>query len=131
MLNAFLRLNLDITFKLNCGFLVSDAVPSEVSCSGLLTKLGESNVLEEAQKKLIHQTNKEDFIIYDTVAIDTTHFEACDQAPFKEKKPKSKPKKRGRKPKAVREQWLKEQAKKKANLPIYQKNRRSIGCFLI
>lgn len=57
----------------------------------------------------------------DTVAIDATHFEARDRAPSKEKKPKRKPKKRGRKPKAEREQWLKKQAEKEANLSIYQK----------
>src|SRR5690625_1722399 len=57
----------------------------------------------------------------DTVAIDATHFEARDRAPSKEKKPKRKPKKRGRKPKAEREQWLKEQAEKEDNLSIYQK----------
>ena len=60
-------------------------------------------------------------MIDDTVAIDATHFEARDQATSKEKKPKRKPQKRGRKPKAEREQWLKEQAEKEADLPIYQK----------
>src|SRR5699024_12800471 len=39
----------------------------------------------------------------------------------KKEKPESKPKKRGRKPKAERNQWLKEQAEKEANLPIYEK----------
>src|SRR5690625_4222044 len=57
----------------------------------------------------------------DTVAIDATHFEARDRASSKEKKPKRNPKKRGRKPKAEREQWLKKQAEKEANLSIYQK----------
>jgi len=115
------RLNDDIAFKLNCGFLVSDAVPSEASYSRLLTKLSESNVLEEVHERLIHQATKEGFIMDDTVAIDATHFEARDRAPSKEKKPKRKPKKRGRKPKAEREQWLKKQAEKEANLSIYQK----------
>src|SRR5690625_2167717 len=89
------RLNDDIAFKLNCGFLVPDAVPSEASYSRLLTKLSESNVLETAQERLIHQATKEGFIIDDTVAIDATHFEARDWAPSKEKKPKREPKKRG------------------------------------
>ena len=39
------RLNDDIAFKLNCGFLYSDVVPSEASYSRLLTKLSESNIL--------------------------------------------------------------------------------------
>ena len=57
----------------------------------------------------------------DTVAIDATHFEARDQAPPKEENRKPAPKKRGRKSKEEREQWLKEQAEKEANLPLYEK----------
>src|SRR5690625_2809178 len=100
------RLNDDIAFKLNCGFLVPDAVPSEASYSRLLTKLSESNVLETVQERLIHQATKEGFIIDDTVAIDATHFEARDKAPTKKKEQAPKePKKRGRKSKAERDQW--------------------------
>ena len=73
------------------------------------------------QEKLVLQAIKEGYIIDETVAIDATHFESRDQAPPKKEKPKSKPKKRGRKPKAERNQWLKEQAEKEANLPIYEK----------
>jgi len=94
------HLNDDIAFKLNCGFLVSDEVPSEASYSRLLTKLSDSNILEQAQEKLIIQAISGGFIIDDAVAIDATHFEARDQAPPKKEKPKSKPKKRGRKPMA-------------------------------
>ncbi len=115
------RLNHDIAFKLNCGFLVSDEIPSEASYSRLLTKLSDSNILEQAQEKLIIQAISEGFIIDDTVAIDATHFGARDQAQPKQEKPKPAPKKRGRKSKAEREQWLKEQAEKEANLPIYEK----------
>jgi len=115
------RLHHDIAFKINCGFLVSDEVPSEASYSRLLTKLSESNVLDKVQEKLVLQANKEGYIIDDTIAIDATHFEARDQTPPKQDKPKSEPKKRGRKPKAEREQWLKEKAEKEANLPIYEK----------
>src|SRR5690625_783200 len=78
------RLNDNIAFKLNCGFLVSDDIPSEASYSRLLTKLSESNILEKVQEKLIIQAISEGFIIDDTVAIDATHFEARDQAPSKE-----------------------------------------------
>lgn len=67
------------------------------------------------------QAIAEGFIIDDTIAIDATHFEARDQAPPKEDKPKPEPKKRGRKSKEEREQWLKEQAEKEANLPLYEK----------
>src|SRR5690606_40000263 len=63
----------------------------------------------------------ESFIMDDTAAIDTNHYEARDQAPSKEEKPKSEPKKRGRKYKEKREQWLIEQAEKDANLPLYDR----------
>ena len=115
------RLNDDIAFKLNCGFLVSDAIPSEASYSRLLTKLSESNILEKVQEKLVIQAITEGFIIDETIAIDATHFEARDQAPPKEEKPKPEPKKRGRKSKQEREKWLAEQAEKEANKPLYEK----------
>ena len=100
------RLNDDIAFKLNCGFLVSDNVPSEASYSRLVSKLVECNILEEERENVILQAIAEGFITDDTVAIDATHFEARDQAPPKEEKQKSEPKKRGRKSKEERDQWL-------------------------
>ncbi len=115
------RLNDDIAFKLNCGFLVSDPIPSEASYSRLFAKLKETNALEKAQEKVVLQAIAEGFIIDDTVAIDATHFEARDQAPLKEEKPKPEPKKRGSKSKEEREQWLKEKAEKEANMPLYDK----------
>lgn len=115
------RLKNDFIFRLDCGFLLSDAVPSEAAYSRLVTKIGESNVLEHAQETLLFQAISEGFITDDTVAIDATHIEARDQAPPKEEKPEPEPKKRGRKPKAEREQWLKEQAERETNLPLYEK----------
>ena len=115
------RLEDDIAFKLNCGFLVSDDVPSESSYSRLVTKLEETNILEKELEKVILQAIKEGYITDDTIAIDATHFEARDQAPPKEEKPKAEPKKRGRKPKEKRDDWLTEQAEKEANLPLYEK----------
>lgn len=115
------RLDDDISFKLNCGFLVSDNTPSEASYSRLLTKLSKSNILEKVQEKVVLQAMVEGFIIDDTVAIDATHFEARDQAPPKEEKPKAEPKKRGRKSKEEREKWLIKQAEKEANLPLFEK----------
>src|SRR5690625_7030451 len=85
------RLNDDIAFKLNCGFLVSDNIPSEASYSRLLTKLSESNILEKVQEQLIVQAISEGFIIDDTVAIDATLFEDRDHVLPKTVKPKSKP----------------------------------------
>ncbi|WP_343816500.1 IS1182 family transposase, partial [Virgibacillus siamensis] len=115
------RLHDDIAFKLNCEFLVSDSIPSEASYSRLVTKLKESGILVKEQDEVVLQAIEEGFITDDTVAIDATHFEARDQAPPKEEEPKSEPKKRGRKSKEEREQWLKEQAEKEANLPLYEK----------
>lgn len=115
------RLKNDIAFKLNCGFLVSDTVPSEASYSRLITRLEKSNILEKEWENVVLQAIEEGFITDDTVAIDATHFEARDQAPQKEDKPKPEPKKRGRKPKEERDEWLKEQAEQAANLPLYDK----------
>ncbi|MET1014392.1 MAG: IS1182 family transposase [Paenisporosarcina sp.] len=115
------RLNRDFLFKLDCGFLVSDKTPSESAYSRLLTKLSESDVLEKAQSTLLHQAISEGFITDDTVAIDATHFEACDKAPLKEEQPQAEPKKRGRKSKIEREQWLIEQAEREATLSIFEK----------
>src|SRR5690606_37512292 len=115
------RLDDDIAFKLNCGFLVSDSVPSEASYSRLITKLDECNILELERDNVVLQAIMEGFIMDDTADIDATHFEARDQAPSKEEKPKSEPKKRGCKSKEKREQWLIEQAEKDANLPLYDR----------
>ncbi|WP_077300748.1 IS1182 family transposase [Virgibacillus pantothenticus] len=115
------RLNEDIAFKLNCGFLVSDAVPSEASYSRLVTKLMECDLLETEKENVVFQAIEEGFITDDTAATDATHFEARDQAPPKEEKPNPEPKKRGRKSKEERDQWLKDEAEKEANLPLYEK----------
>ncbi len=115
------RLRDDIAFKLNCGFLVSDSVPSEASYSRLVTKLMECDILETEKENIVRQAIEEGFITDDTAATDACHFEARDQAPPKEEKPRSKPKKRGRKSKEEREQWLKDEAEKEANLPLYEK----------
>lgn len=115
------RLRDDFIFKLNCGFLVSDHTPSESAFSRLITKLDESNVLEESKEKVLLQANSEGFINDKACATDSTHFEARDQAPPKEEKPEKTPKKRGRKTKAEREEWLIKQAEQEANLPVYEK----------
>ncbi|PLR82613.1 IS5/IS1182 family transposase [Bacillus canaveralius] len=116
------RLKNDMIFRLDCGFLVSDSVPSEAAYSRMLTIISESNILEEVQETLLHQAIQEGFITDDTVAIDATHFEARDQAPPKDhEKPKEEPKKRGRKSKEEREKWLIEKAEREANLSIFEK----------
>ncbi|PWA12480.1 IS1182 family transposase [Pueribacillus theae] len=115
------RLKNDMIFRLDCGFLVSDSVPSEAAYSRMITVISESNVLERVQETLLHQAITEGFITDNTVAIDATHFEARDQAPPKEEKPKTEPKKRGRKSKEEREQWLIEKAEREASLPLFEK----------
>jgi len=45
------RLKVDVAFKMNCGFFVSEPVPSEASDSRLVMKLEESNILEKQQEK--------------------------------------------------------------------------------
>lgn len=115
------RLKNDMIFRLDCGFLVSDSVPSEAAYSRMITIISESNVLEQVQETLLQQAITEGFISDDTVAIDATHFEARDKAPPKEIKPKTEPKKRGRKSTEEREQWLIEKAEYEANLPLFEK----------
>lgn len=116
------RLENDIMFRLDCGFLVSDTVPSESTYSRMITLISESNVMEKVQDTILHQAIAEGFINDDTVAIDATHFEARDQAPLKRhERPEAQSKKRGRKSKEEKEQWLIEQAKLKENQTIFEK----------
>uniref|UniRef100_UPI002FCC1239 transposase n=1 Tax=Halalkalibacter lacteus TaxID=3090663 RepID=UPI002FCC1239 len=63
------RLTNDFMFRLDCGFLLSDAIPSEASYSRMLTKLVESDVLERVQETQILQAILEGFITDDTVAL--------------------------------------------------------------
>lgn len=115
------RLKYDMIFRLDCGFLVSDSVPSEAAFSRMITIISESNILESVQDALLIRAINEGYINDDTVATDACHFESRDQAPPKEEKPETEPKKRGRKTKAAREQWLIEQAELEANLPLFEK----------
>lgn len=64
---------------------------------------------------------QEAHITEENIAIDATHFEARDRATGSKKKEKPAPKKRGRKPKAKREQWPKEKEAAEEALPIYEK----------
>lgn len=108
------RLKNDLLFRVNCGFLISDDVPSEASYSRMIQKLSVSDVFDQENNAMILQAFTEGFITDDHVAIDASHFEARDQAPAKEEKPKPEPKKRGRKTKE--EQAAYDQFKKEAEL---------------
>lgn len=96
------RLRNDLKFHLDCGFLVSDSVPSEASFSRMVTKIQQTDVLDSIQTDILVQAFTEGFLTDDTVAIDETHIEARDRAPSKQEKAKKQPKRRGRKPKAER-----------------------------
>lgn len=54
------RLKNDIAFKLNCGFLVSDTIPSESSYSRLVTKLEASTLLEKEANLPLYEKKIED-----------------------------------------------------------------------
>jgi transposase len=116
------RLKSDIMFRLDCGFLLSEPMPSEASFSRLVKKISDSTVLQDIQQQLLQRAIDEGFIQDDTIAIDATHIEARDQAPPKqEDQPKPEPKKRGRKTKQEREAWLEQKQQEEAEKPIYEK----------
>lgn len=115
------RLQHDILFRLDCGFMLSESIPSAASYSRLVQKISQSDALEEIQEQLLKQAMAEGFITDDTIAIDATHIEARDQAPAKQEKEKPEPKKRGRKSKAEREAWLKQKQEEEKQKPIFEK----------
>lgn len=63
----------------------------------------------------------EGYVSDETVVIDATHVEARDRAPVKKEHVKNEPKKRGRKKKEEREQWLLEKTEEDVNLPLDEK----------
>lgn len=77
------RLKHDLSFKLDCGFKVLDAVPSEASYSRMLITLRKTKFLENVQETTILD------------AIAATHFEARDKAPSKHGKTKNRTEKAG------------------------------------
>ena len=115
------RLETDLLFRMDCGFMLSEMIPSEATYSRLIKKISESNALEEMQEQVIQHAMTEGYISDETVAIDATHVEARDQAPAKEEKEKPEPKKRGRKSKAEREAWLKQKQEEEEQKPLYAK----------
>lgn len=115
------RLKYDIMFRLECGFLVSDKIPSESSYSRLIEKLSESHVMEVIQESILLQAIAEGFIEDEIIAIDASHFEARDKAPAKEKKPKPEPKKRGRKKKEEKERFDQQKLDEEQSKPLFEK----------
>ena len=115
------RLKHDPIFRFDCGFLHSDTLPSEASYSRMIKLISESDAMTRVHDELILLAIKEKHVTEENIAIDATHFEARDRAKATEKKEKPAPKKRGRKPKAEREQWLKDKQAEHVARPIYEK----------
>ncbi|MCY9692577.1 transposase [Paenibacillus alginolyticus] len=122
------RLTRSVEFSTQCGFTGSDRIPSEASYSRMIRKLQGSSVFQETHNSLIHQAFQEGFIDATVVAMDATHIEARDRQPEKQaadnsdELPTELPKKkRGRKSKAERDQWLQEQMELEANRPLFEK----------
>ena len=114
------RLTYDFVFRLDCGFLVSDTVPSEASYSRMVDVISQSDVLDRMHDELIQLAFTEGFLEDKHLGFDATHFESRDAAKPSEKK-ETQPKKRGRKSKEERAAWLAEQAEIEANQTTYEK----------
>lgn len=114
------RLQNDILFRLDCSFMLSEAIPSPSSFSRWIHKMSQSHALEEMQERLLKQAMAESFITDDTTAIDAIHIEARDQAPAKQEKEKPAPQKRGHKSKAEREAWLAKKQEDEQQKPVFQ-----------
>jgi transposase len=115
------RLKHDLIFRLDCGFLVSDQVPSEASYSRLVEKLSECDVIERIKESILLQAIEEGFVEDENIAVDASHFEARDKAPAKEKKPKPEPKKRGRKKQEEKEQYDQQKREEQLKRTLYEK----------
>ena len=95
------RLTYDFVFRLDCGFLVSDTVPSEASYSRMVDVISQSDVLDRMHDELIQSAFTEGVLEEEHLGFDATHFEARDAAKPSEQK-EIAPKKRGRKSKEER-----------------------------
>lgn len=143
------RLRTSEEFRYHCRFTGSDLIPSEAAYSRLFAELKGLPVFQELHDKLIAHAYQEGFITGEKVAVDATHVEARDaSSPARSRKPKVgaaplqteiafefstdsivqpetepvKPKKRGRKSKEEREQWLQEQADIESAKNAFEKN---------
>ena len=115
------RLGQDPFFRFDCGFLLSDDVPSESSYSRMIAAISETDALAAIQDVLVAQAIQEGFITEESLAIDATHFEARDKAIASPQKEKPAPKKRGRKSKSERDAWLAEQKAQEEAKTLYEK----------
>lgn len=114
------RLVNDPLFRLDCGFLVSDTVPSEATYSRMIDAISQSNIMDTMQDQFVLLAFTEGFLDDLHLAYDATHFDAQDASKPSEKK-ESTPKKRGRKSKEERASWLAEQQEIESTLTTYEK----------
>ncbi|MER1955721.1 MAG: transposase, partial [Solibacillus sp.] len=70
------RLVNDPLFRLDCGFLVSDSVPSEASYSRMIHVISQSDIMDSMQDQLVLMAFTEGFLDDLNIAHDATHFEA-------------------------------------------------------
>jgi transposase len=119
------RLKHDALFRWCCGFYVGQRVPSEASYYRMMTKLSaHPHVLQDVQRQLVQRAMQEGFLTEDTIAIDSTHIEARERAPYttstKKTEQDSTKNKRGNKPKVERDALLVEKAALLASRPLYE-----------
>ncbi|MEK4486133.1 hypothetical protein MHH81_11165 [Psychrobacillus sp. FSL H8-0484] len=79
----------------DCDFLGSNEIPSEVSYTRMNTLINESDVIEIVQEGLLRQTISEGFVSNETIAIEATHVESHNRAPINTNKVKKGHQKRG------------------------------------
>lgn len=115
------RLQHDLIFRMECGFLFSDPIPSEASYSRLIQKISETTILERVQDTFLFQAIQEGFVEDEVVAIDVTHFKSRDHGQAQEKKSKPTPKKRGRKSKAKKGADEKRKQEEESQKSLYEK----------
>lgn len=115
------RLVNDPLFRLDCGFLVSDSVPSEASYSRMIDVISQLDVFDNMQDELIQIAFLEGFLCDEHLAFDATHFEVRDASKPSKKKEIKPSKKRGRKTKEEQAALAAEQAEIEANLTTYEK----------
>ena len=72
------RLKNDLLFRLDCGFLLSDSVPSEASYSRMVDVISQSDIFDQLNDDLIRTAFTEGFLTDEHVSYDATHFEARD-----------------------------------------------------
>lgn len=74
------RLKYDILFRLDCGFLLSDFIPSEASYSRMVNVISDSDAFVQMNDQVIQAAFTEGFLNDAHITEDSTHFQARDAA---------------------------------------------------